>query len=599
MTQPKSPLPLCLGLLIGCDHAVGPKLVDDTGCASDDQRDWYLDADRDGYGDASQVLTACEAPEAYVDNADDCDDHDASIFAITEYYVDADRDGFGAEERISSCGQPEAASEQSGDCDDSDSAVSPDAEPDCGDLVDNNCDGLSDCDTPTGALSTGNADATFYGSESSAFGSAVAGLGDLDGDGILDLGFGAPAEVEGGGAAYTYLSPTSGVQETSDAASRLYDSESFTDAVGTYLMGADMNGDGIQDIIVTETGSNSQFIAYGPIGQSQALSNGDGVALLRWSGCGGYAHSVDVGEDLLDQDGQRELVVGCPGYDTGGADGAVAIVGGPIQSGSTSTHSVTDRLVDLLVLSEDGNNGQLGSFVSRAGDLDGDGVADLAAQAIWYTEGDGEWPGRVFVFTGLEAYSDDVVAEDVALTSLVGPEHRGGFGSAIAPAGDVDGDGLDDLLVGQSSYSPTGDDVGLALVFTGDTLSRLDQGSVVEALKHYDTRITGTSAGEEAGAALAGLGDVNGDQIADIAVGSPGVDSDRGGAFVWFSPLPATATLDEADLCVLGESADDRLGASLAGPGDVNALGYGDLLVGAPGVDEGAGRAWLFHMDSL
>ena len=127
--------------------------------------EWYLDADGDGYGDATQVTETCLPEDGYVAQSGDCNDDDATIFPsaeevcdgvdnncngvsdedlLTLFYVDADLDGYGDNITIEACEPTEGLSLVGGDCDDADSQSNPGADEICGDSIDNNCDGVSD-----------------------------------------------------------------------------------------------------------------------------------------------------------------------------------------------------------------------------------------------------------------------------------------------------------------------------------------------------------------------------------------------------------------------------------------------------------------------
>ena len=159
-------------------------------------------------------------------------------------------------------------------------------------------------------------------------------------------------------------------------------------------------------------------------------------------------------------------------------------------------------------------------------------------------------------------------------------------GASVAGAGDVNGDGLDDLLVGAPERGPL--DAGAAyVVFGRETPENVNLG----ALGRDGFRITGAAGDDRAGVAVAGAGDVNGDGLDDVLVGADLADnngrSGSGSAYVVFGRRAADnvdlADLGEAGFRIDGAASSDGAGASVAGAGDMNGDGLDDLLVGAPG----------------
>ena len=172
-------------------------------------------------------------------------------------------------------------------------------------------------------------------------------------------------------------------------------------------------------------------------------------------------------------------------------------------------------------------------------------------------------------------------------------------GLRVADAGDVNGDGIDDVIIGAPAADPTaGTDAGRSyVVFGKGTTAAVDLLSVASGLGGF--AINGAAAGDGSGTSVAGAGDVNGDNLADLIVGAPTADTnggiDAGRSYVIFGK-GSTATVELSAIgsglggfVIDGSAAGDLSGTSVARAGDVNADGLMDLILGSPGRDVSAG----------
>ncbi len=224
----------------------------------------------------------------------------------------------------------------------------------------------------------------------------------------------------------------------------------------------------------------------------------------------------------------------------------------------------------LYALTGEAAYDRFGYSVSGAGDVDGDGYADLIVGA-YNNDAGGSWAGRAYVYSG---QSGDL------LHTFTGEAGNDWFGRSVSGAGDVNSDGYADLIVGAPNNDAGGSWAGRAYVYSGQS------GDLLHTF-------TGEAAGGEMGLghSVSGAGDVNGDGYADLIVGAPSNDAGAGRAYVYSGQT--------GDLLhtFTGEAAGDMLGHSVSGAGDVDGDGYADLIVGAPGNDAGgsnAGRAYVY-----
>jgi hypothetical protein len=263
-------------------------------------------------------------------------------------------------------------------------------------------------------------------------------------------------------------------------------------------------------------------------------------------------------------DGFADLAVGAPGAMS--RTGRVYIyLGGAMGLAATPAATLTGP---------DGAGGGFGGAVASAGDVDGDGYADLLVGAPGATSG----TGRVYVYRG---GATGLAATPAA--TLIGPDGSGGsFGSAVASAGDVDGNGFADVAIGAPGAVAN---TGRAYVFLG--------GAAGVTAAPAATLTGPDGAGGYFGSAVASVGDVNADGYADVAVGGYGAMSSAGRVYAYFGSAAGIAAAPGATLTG-PDGAGSEFGYSVASAGDVNGDGFADLVVGAESAMGAAGRVYLY-----
>jgi hypothetical protein len=360
-------------------------------------------------------------------------------------------------------------------------------------------------------------------------GMSVAGLGDLDGDGFDDIGVGAPGSGFGSsqpGGAYVVHGPISG-SSSLGAADAFLRSESSGDWAGYRLAGrGDVDGDGELDLLVgavdectngygsgptsSSDCSGAAYLVLGPVPSgSTTLSSAVGAKLMGTMGGDSVGYAVAFAD--TDGDGLDDVLLGAPGGNGGGANntGGAAVFLGPV-SGS---HVLSDG--DGILLGE-ALDDYAGKVVSAAGDVDGDGYEDLLVGAEGQDSG-GTDAGAAYLIAGPVSGAMSLAGADAKVFGLARSVYRG---VSVAAAGDVDGDGNDDFVVGAYGESTGEDDGGAAFLFLGPVT-----GSV--ASNTADLFLTGEAESDMAGEFVAGGGDVDGDGIPDLLVGAS--LNDRGG----------------------------------------------------------------------
>jgi len=510
--------------------------------------------------DAAAIVTLPGAPDPAGDEIDaDCDGVDG---------VDADGDG--------------VASEASGGTDCNDDPLDPlasvtfpgagdawgdgdDTNCDDGDGVDSDGDGFAvngpdqDCDDDDDRVYPGSvevwdspragrdtacdgdlydyladADRRFVGPGNSAAGDAVAGGGDFDADGVPDLLVAIP----------------------------LADPPAYQAGQLVLLSGVDV-------LAATE-----------PLGLDDAHATIAGLEPFERLGSS-VAWAGDV-----DGDGLDDVLVGAPQYGAAvyAPGRSLLFLGATLAAGGALTAADADASFHGDPQTESG------SAVAGVGDVDGDGLDDLLVGAPATFPGI-DYQARAYLLLGSDLPAGGAFGSGDAHATVVGAADGDRTGWAVAGAGDVDGDGLTDILVGAPAG---GAGAGVTALFLGSTLAAGGSFPVASA----DVSFVGASAGDASGSALAGLGDIDGDGLADFAIGAPEAGGTGAVYLVLGGSVPASGSVDlaAADAIYAGEDPSDQAGGRLAPAGDVDGDGSGDLLVSAIDNDDGVnlgGKVYL------
>ena len=423
------------------------------------------------------------------------------------------------------------------------------------------------------------------------FGSAVSDAGDVNGDGWDDVIVGAPNEANGEykeGRAHVYYGSATGIAASPDWST---ESNNANAAFGAAVASAgDVNNDGYDDVLVgayrfsgTAAKAGKVFLYYG---------SASGLATIpAWTAEGDienahFGHAVASAGDV-NNDGYADILVGAPGYDidvaspdAGRAYLFLGSASGPSPSANWSGASSVDRA-------------SYGSSVSGAGDVNGDGYDDFLVAASKDDQAALD-TGRVFLFHGTS--TEMIASVTPSWVGYAGSTDQ--FGSSISGAGDVNGDGYDDILIGAHldtafNFGPLWDS-GKLYVYHGSAsgLAPFD----VSAANHgadwsfpENRREEYSQPYAKLGRSVSSAGDINNDGYPDIIIGATHFDNgetNEGWALIFYG---SSGGLSEFPNSLEINQAEALFGISVSGAGDVDKDGAADFIIGANRYDSSMG----------
>ncbi len=657
-----------------------------------DATTWWYDNDGDGWGGSASSKTQCDQPTGYEVTDSDCDDTDADVNAdaievcdgqdndcdgtvdgadatdVSTWYADDDGDSYGdPDSSADACDQPTGYVADSSDCDDADGAVRPDATEVC-DGVDNDCSGTADgSDAADATTYYADVDGDTYGDSATTQDgcSAPSGYVSDDTDCDDDESSANPGETEvcndgidndcdgtvndcGWAAGDTESLSSADAQVLASAANDSLGEESALAFVG------DVDGDGADEVLAgARSAANaagvSSGVAYLLSGALSGTSDAADVALATFEG-EAASDRFGYGVSGLDFDGDGFADVAIGAYSessVGTSNGAAYLFSG------ASTGTVGGGDADVVIYGEAGD--QLGWTTS--GDLNDDGYDDLVVGMPGWSDWGWSSGGSVDVVNGPITASGMLYS--LADSSFFGTMAQEQLSYELS-TGDVDGDGVDDLLMSSQTYSSNtgrgyvvlGPFSGVSGVVSGKADAILSGtgsqylGSAIEVIgdhdgdgyndvavgayvnnasgccggqgmvyiidgpvdadvdldSDYDARIGGHTSTEYIGTELDAAGDLDDDGYDDFLIGADAYYTAYGMAVAVFGPFGGTQASDDAGVVFSGEARGDYAGSSVAGGGDLDGDGWVDVLIGADheatnGSD--AGAAYLFYGEGL
>ncbi len=473
---------------------------------------------------------------------------------------------------------------------------------------------------PGGGLNTAYSYLLEKNQANANFGISVAGAGDVNGDNKYDVIVGANLydnTFTDQGAAFAWYGTATTPTVAPNWTAYATEVDNTGDNFGCSVSAAgDINGDGYSDVVVgCDKGDNPGTAPYetpewGPLtdngkayiypgaaaGLNPIAPNSD-IREGKVNG-GRYGTSVACGGDM-NADGYAELIVGCPYYveKTDRLSGPVPQVLQPlgrfyIYEGA----SVIANIFPYIIYSGITNGDNVGYSAAPAGDVNGDGFSDVLFSSVTFTNGQTN-EGKVWAVYGAPRGLNAGGTNDVQLEKN---QANANLGVSVATAGDVNGDGYNDVIVGAPLFDSTLTNEGAAFIYLG-TATGL---STTHAWAAY-----GRKANAKFGNCVSSAGDVNGDGYSDVIIGAPDYDGAAGaktgkvniyfGASSIATATPVTSA--NPGWSKEGSAANQRFGNSVACAGEVNLDGYSDIIIGAAlytgtvTAEAGEGGAFVFY----
>lgn len=298
----------------------------------------------------------------------------------------------------------------------------------------------------------------------------------------------------------------------------------------------------------------------------------------------------------INGDGKSDILIGAPSDKDGSVIGKVYLFFSNSMALKLNGSDILTTSADLT-FSEASAGEQFGFSTAIAGDINGDGYADIITGAP-YTNDNADNSGTVYIYYGNQSSSMDNTA-DVRIKGL---EVNDLAGFSVSSAGDVNNDGFDDIIIGLPEKYSNGSTPysGTAVIFYGGPIMGIKANYPELTLNDADVVLKGEKALDKFGTTVARAGDFNYDGYDDVIVGAPYADGtdgyNRGRAYIFFGGTDMNVS---ADVRITGSNDNDKIAAGLSGGGDVDGDGYSDVIIGAPEADTDTGvnrgKVYIFY----
>jgi hypothetical protein len=427
-------------------------------------------------------------------------------------------------------------------------------------------------------------------------------IGDINGDGIIDLMMGTDNSSNTHYIIFGQLNYTSPFAISTLNGTNGFLFNASANFFSIFSAAGDLNNDGYDDFIVGDESLNRAHVVFGNSTFSTPL------AYTSLNGSNGFSINADDNTGIgvsyagdFNGDGIDDIVVGDQAADVTGDNNQGQVY---ILFGKTSAFSALENLKTLngtngVIVQGEANNRQMGERVYSAGDINGDGFDDILIYQDYGSASANATTDAIVIFGGNTITSPLVTSALNGSNGFIIPGWGASRTGNFMGHADINGDGLDDLLIGARNADTNGTDAGKAFVIYGQT-SGFSSAFDLNTLNGTNGfSINGLNAGEELGASISGVGDFNGDGYEDFLIGT--VDSSFGDAYLIFGKAGSFGssfdlnTLDGHNgIWLQGAVNADEFGEFIAtSTGDVNGDGFDDLLISSAradpnGADSGA-----------
>jgi len=439
-------------------------------------------------------------------------------------------------------------------------------------------------------------------------GSAVSSAGDFNGDGFDDIIIGASQGVSyhgagGTGKVYLIFGKATGFNNidlrilNNSTGFRII-GENSGDRCGAIVSSAgDYNGDGFVDIVIGAYAASGVGKAYVIFGKSNGFSD---INLSTLSAPTGFKIIGDNNNDNgwsvsgagdINKDGYDDIIIGSISKSSGfGLSNVVFGKGIGFSDINLATLSTPNGFKIFGESSATGN----GFSVSNAGDLNGDGFADIIVGAVG-TFSILSYTGRSYVIFGKNSGFSNIDLSSLSHAQgfrIIGENGGDNCGYSVSSAGDINKDGFSDIIIGSPGYSVSGSGKGYVIFGTNSTFSDINLSTLAMPTGF---KIFGENNGDVSSSCVSGVGDFNGDGFNDIIVYSPGASNSTGRGYVIFGKNGTFSNINLSTLAmptgfkIFGENNGDARatgissssGNAVSSAGDINKDGFDDIIISA------------------